>query len=64
MSCEVDLTDATVNILIELDGNVHLVAMTETNFKMFSSLIKTSAEGLIKTGKTQVELLEFLNYKE
>ncbi|MEK5038788.1 hypothetical protein [Sporosarcina sp. FSL K6-3457] len=61
---KVNIEDATVNILIELDGQVHLVAMEQDKFDAVSFLAKASASTLVKTGRSQAELLEFLNYKK
>lgn len=61
---KVDITKATVNILIELNGEVHLVAMEKDKFDAVSLLAKASADTLVKTGITQNELLKFLNYRK
>ena len=54
----------TVNILIEYKREVHMVAMKKDEFEAISFLVKRSIDSLIKTGKTQGELLDFLNYKK
>lgn len=64
MTEKVSLENATVNILIELNGKVNMVAMKKDKYDAISMLSKVSAETLIDTGKTQAELLRFLNYKE
>lgn len=60
----IDTELLTVNILIEYNGELHMVAMKKDNFEAVSFLTKRSIDLLIKTGKTQTELLEFLNYKK
>lgn len=60
----VDTDLLTVNILIEYQGEVHMVAMEKEKLDMVSFVTKRSIDSLIKTGKTQVELLEFLGYKK
>lgn len=59
----VNLMNATVNVFIELNGQVYLVAMKKENFDAVSFIAKRSVENLIETGTTQTELLDFLNYK-
>lgn len=63
MSDAVNLMNATVNVLIELNGQVYLVAMKKENFDAVSFIAKRSVENLVETGKTQTELLDFSNYK-
>lgn len=60
---EVNLDDVKVNILIELDEKIYLVAMEKGNYDAVSFLVKRAAESLIETGKTQAELNEFLGYE-
>ncbi|RST57664.1 hypothetical protein D5F11_021630 [Siminovitchia terrae] len=57
------IDNATVNILLELDGKVHLVGMEKDALDTITFLIKRSTEQIVETGKTQMELLNFLNYK-
>ena len=57
------IENATVNILIELAGEIHLVAMEKDKYDAVTLITKASADTLIKTGRTQWELNEFLNYK-
>lgn len=63
MANAVNLMNATVNVLIELNGQVYLVAMKKDNFDAVSFIAKKSVENLVETGRTQTELLDFLNYK-
>lgn len=64
MGYEVNLMNATVNVLLELNGQVYLVAMKKDNFDAVSFISKKSVENLVETGRTQAELIDFLNYKE
>lgn len=64
MASEINVERATVNILVELNGNVYLVAMEKDNFDAVSFIAKRSIESLVETGRTQLELLDFLNYKD
>ncbi|RKD22566.1 hypothetical protein BEP19_09910 [Ammoniphilus oxalaticus] len=59
---KVNIESSTVNVLLELGGEVHLVAMHPDKYEAVSILVKAAAETIIKTGKTQTELLHFLNY--
>ena len=61
---KINIEAATVNILIELGGEVHLVAMERDKFDAVTFLTKASASTLVKTGRSQAELVEFLNYKK
>lgn len=58
----IDITGATVNILLEVEGEIHLVAMEQDELDAISFLTKRASKEVIKTGKSQAELLEFLNY--
>lgn len=61
---KINIENATVNILIELGGEVHLVAMEKDKFEAVTLLTKAAASTLVKTGRSQAELLEFLNYRK
>lgn len=60
----VDLENATVSILIELDGIVHLVSMKKDNYDAVSFLAKQAAHGLVPTKRTQHELHDFLEVRK
>lgn len=60
----VDTENLTVNILIEHEGEIHMVAMEKEKFEAVSFLTKRSIDTLIKTGKSQNDLLKFLGYKK
>lgn len=61
---KVDVTNSTVQILVELDGQVHLVAMNKDRYEAISVLIRSSIETLIRTGKTQEEFIEFVDWTD
>ncbi|AJK87665.1 MULTISPECIES: hypothetical protein [Lysinibacillus] len=56
-----DLTNAQVSILLEIDGQVHLVGFEKELLETITSLVKIAANVAVPTGKSQVELREFLN---
>lgn len=56
-----DLTNAQVSILLEIDGQVHLVGFEKERFEAITTLIKAAAEVAVPTGKSQTELRGFLN---
>lgn len=60
---KIDVTNATVNILMEIDGKIHLIASKKDKYETISHLVKNSIEYAIPTDKTQADLLKFLNYK-
>lgn len=60
---KVNLDNAQVNILIELNGDLHMVAMKKEKLGAATLIIKSATEHLVRTGRTQNELLEFLNHK-
>lgn len=60
----VDAENLTVDILIEHEGEMYRVAMKEDDFEVVSFLVKRTIHSLVKTGKTQSELLKFLSYKK
>ena len=60
---EVNIEHATVTVLLEIDGHVHLIGLHEDKLMMIELITKRAAEVVIPTGKTQNELLAFLNYR-
>ncbi|MGN7284294.1 hypothetical protein ACTHP3_05000 [Shouchella rhizosphaerae] len=58
----VSVKDAQVTILVEIEGQVHLVAMEREKLGAVTFLDKNSIHGVIATGKSQAELNEFLGY--
>lgn len=59
-----DITNAQVNILLEIDGIIHLVGMKKDNLDAVGLLIKASADTAYATDKTQKDLREFLGLEE
>lgn len=57
---KVNLKNAQVNILIEVDGDICLVAMTKESKVSIEMLVKMSAERLVLTKRTQANLNEYL----
>ena len=60
MEKKVSLEDATVTITLEVDGQVHLVAMHPERLEALGNLIKAAAEEIIPTGIRQRQLQLFL----
>ena len=60
---EVNVKDASVTSLLEIDGDVFLIAMSRERLEAIQALVRASAEIIVPTHKTQAELNEFLNYK-
>ena len=60
MEKKVGLEDATVTITLEVDGQVHLVAMRPERLEALGNLIKVAAEEIIPTGIRQRQLQLFL----
>jgi len=56
-----DLTNAQVSILLEIDGQVHLVGFEKERLETITSLVKVAAEVAVPTGRSQTELRGFLN---
>jgi len=50
-------------VLIEIDGNVHLVGMSQERKEALDEMVKMVAEVVYNTKRTQAELNEFLGYK-
>lgn len=53
-----------VTILVEVDGELHLVVMEDANYQAVKSLIKASMTHVIPTGKMQRQLNNFLGWSE
>ncbi|MDZ5711638.1 hypothetical protein [Jeotgalibacillus haloalkalitolerans] len=60
---EKNISKAQINITMEIDGIVHLVAMEQERLDAVSMLIRSATETVIPTKKTQAELVKFLDYK-
>lgn len=63
MMKEIDIKNAQVTILLEIDGEMHLVAMEKSEYQLISDLIKKTTKAVIPTGVKQSDLLDFVeNY--
>ncbi|WP_339147653.1 MULTISPECIES: hypothetical protein [unclassified Sutcliffiella] len=58
------IEDSQVTILLEIDGEIHLVAMKKDNLDAIGLIVKASAETAYATGKTQKDLNIFLGYSK
>lgn len=57
---EINITEATINILLEIDGSLYAVAMDKDKLEAISFLIKNSVEDVVQTNKTQSDLIRFI----
>lgn len=57
---EKNIEDAQVNILLEIDDQIHLVAMEKQHLDAIDLLVKSSISSAIPVGKNQDDLLKFL----
>ncbi|PID15581.1 hypothetical protein CSV63_07315 [Sporosarcina sp. P34] len=64
MTTNVNIEDADVNILLTIDGNMHLVAMRKDDLEAIRVLVKSAASkgAVVKTEKTQKQFNDFLGY--
>lgn len=60
---EKNIQEAQVTILLEVDGEMHLVGMSKEHLDTITLLVKRATSMIVPTGKTQHELNDFLNYK-
>lgn len=56
----VNLENAQVNVLVEVNGDICLVAMSKEQLQAIETLVKMSVAKLYKTSKTQADLNKFL----
>lgn len=57
-----NLENATANILLTINGEIHLVATTQDKLDAITMLIKASADAVVPTGRHQGEFNQFLGY--
>lgn len=57
------IKDGSMTILIEIEGQVSLIAMEKEKHEMVTNLAKMSIHSLVRTKKSQAELNDFLDYK-
>ncbi|MCM3618734.1 hypothetical protein M3936_14175 [Sutcliffiella horikoshii] len=60
---EVNVENAQVNLMLEVNGKIHLVAMDKEKLETIEFMIKRATSAIIPTEKTQEDLLAFLNNK-
>jgi len=60
MSKQIDITDASVNIFLEIEGVVYAVAYERDKLEAISNIVKNGAANVIKTNKTQAQLTKFI----
>lgn len=63
MTNKINTENATVNVFLEINGMIYLVGMSQDKLDAVSLLVKRAAEVVVPTGKNQIELNKFLNYK-
>ncbi|MDA6141228.1 hypothetical protein OSK03_25915 [Escherichia coli] len=59
---KVNLEHAQVTTLLEINGQIHLVATNKEKLDAVNMLVKSSAEMVVPTGKSQADLNKFLGY--
>lgn len=57
---QVDVKDASVNIILEIDGKLCVAAFEREKFEAISFIVKKGLDHLVKTDKTQEELIDFI----
>lgn len=63
MTTNINIEKATINVLMEIDEKIYLVAMEQDNRDAITMLVKVSAKTVFPTAKTQTMLNEFLGVK-
>lgn len=61
---EKNIEDSQVTILLEIGGEIHLVAMKKDKLDAIELMVKASAEIAYATGKSQKDLNVFLGYNK
>lgn len=60
---KINIDNSRASILLEINGDVHLVGIDKDKLEAITLLIKTSTKVVVPTGRTQKELRNFLNVK-
>ncbi len=60
----IDLEEAQLNISFCINGQVHLVAMDKDKLDAIAYVLKSAVDHVIKTNRSQQELLKFLGLEE
>lgn len=58
------LKEAQTNIVLEIDGQLHLVGMKSDRLEAVDTFIKSAVEVVVPTKRTQKELRDFLGIKQ
>lgn len=59
----INLKNSQVNILMEHNGMIHMVSMEREKYEAIAMLVKGATHELIRTNRTQGDLLNFLTNK-
>lgn len=60
---EKSIEDAQLTILLEIDGQVHLIGMSKDKLDAITTVIKSAVEVVVPTNRSQKDLRDFLNVK-
>lgn len=63
MGRAINLKNSQVNILMEHNGMIHMVSMDKEKYESISMLVKGATHELVRTNRTQGDLLNFLTNK-
>ena len=61
---KISIANASINILLEVDGEIYLTAMKNDRLETIQSLVQASADAVVPTGKTQGQLNDFIGYQK
>lgn len=56
------IKDAQVTVLLEIDGEIHLVGMTKDNLDAVNMMVKAAAEIVVPTGRSQGDINKWLGF--
>ena len=59
----VSIEDASVTVLLEINGEVYFIGMSQERKEALDRMVKMVADVAYNTKRTQAELNEFLGYK-
>lgn len=62
MSENISLKNATLNILLTINGEIHLVAMGKDELDAITLLVKRASSAVVPTRVSQTQLNNLLNY--
>lgn len=63
MAETLNVKNASVNILLEVDGKIYMVAMEKDRVEAVGFLVKAAATNVVPTNKTSDDLLKFLGVR-